>query len=52
MRLLPYLKILEWVAEGKITVKYKNTKENRADMFTKPLENASFSEHASAIMGW
>ena len=48
-----YLKILEWVAEGKITVKYKNTKENRADMFTiKPLENASFSEHASAIMGW
>ena len=47
-----YLKILEWVAEGKNTVKYKNTKENRADMFTKPLENASFSEHASAIMGW
>ena len=23
-----YLKILEWVAEGKIIVKYKNTKEN------------------------
>ena len=47
-----YLKILEWVAEGKIIVKYKNTKENRADMFTKPLENALFNEHAGAIMGW
>ena len=47
-----YLKILEWVAEGKISVKYKNTKENRADMFTKPLENALFNEHAGAIMGW
>jgi hypothetical protein len=30
----------------------KNTKENRADMFTKPLENALFNEHAGAIMGW
>ena len=29
------LKILEWVSEGKIVVKYKNTKENRADMFTR-----------------
>ena len=47
-----YLKILEWVAEGKIVVKYKNTKENRADMFTKPLEHLSFNEHASAVMGW
>ena len=47
-----YLKILEWVAEGKIIVKYKNTKENHADMFTKPLESAVFDSHAGAIMGF
>ena len=47
-----YLKILEWVAEGKIIVKYKNTKENHADMFTKPLESASFDMHAAKIMGF
>ena len=47
-----YLKILEWVAEGKIIVKYKNTKENHADMFTKPLESATFDMHAAAIMGF
>jgi hypothetical protein len=47
-----YLKILEWVAEGKLIVKYKNTKENRADMFTKPLESAAFDLHAGAIMGF
>ena len=47
-----YLKILEWVAEGKLVVKYKNTKENHADMFTKPLESAAFDLHAGAIMGF
>ena len=46
------MKILEWVAEGKIVVKYKNTKENHADMFTKPLESAVFDHHAGAIMGF
>ena len=47
-----YLKILEWVAEGKLVVKYKNTKENHADMFTKPLESAAFDLHVGAIMGF
>ena len=47
-----YLKMQEWVAEGKIQVKYINTDENRADMFTKPLDRATFEKHASGIMGW
>ena len=47
-----YLKMQEWVAEGKIKVKYINTDENRADMFTKPLDRATFEKHASGIMGW
>ena len=47
-----YLKTLEWVSEGKIVVKYKNTKENRADMFTKALDQATFEEPAGSIMGW
>ena len=47
-----YLKIQEWVAEGKIKVMYINTTQNRADMFTKPLEREVFERHASAIMGW
>jgi hypothetical protein len=33
-------------------VKYINTDENRADMFTKPLDRATFEKHASGIMGW
>ena len=44
------LKILEWVSEGKIVVKYKNTKEKRADMFTKALDQSTFEEHAGSIM--
>ena len=47
-----YLKMQEWVAEGKIQVKYINTDENRADMFTKPLDRATFECHAGKIMGW
>ena len=47
-----YLKIQEWVAEGKIKVMYINITQNRADMFTKPLEREVFERHASAIMGW
>ena len=47
-----YLKMQEWVAEGKIKVKYIKTDENRADMFTKPLDRATFEGHASGIMGW
>ena len=39
-----YLKMQEWVAEGKIKVKYINTDENRADMFTKPLDRATFEK--------
>ena len=46
-----FLKIREWVAEGNIVVKYKNTKDNRADLFTKPLAPADFDRHADAIMG-
>ena len=47
-----YLKMQEWVAEGKVKVKYIKTDENRADMFTKPLDRATFEGHASGIMGW
>ena len=47
-----YLKMQEWDAEGKIKVKYIKTDENRADMFTKPLDRATFEEHAAGIMGW
>jgi len=47
-----YLKMQEWVAEGKIQVKYIKTDENRADMFTKPLDRATFEYHAAGIMGW
>ena len=47
-----YLKLQEWVAEGKIKVKYIKTDENRADMFTKPLDRATFEYHAGGIMGW
>ena len=47
-----YLKMQEWVAEGKIKVKYIKTDENRADMFTKPLDRATFEGHAAGIMGW
>ena len=47
-----YLKIQEWVAEGLIRVVYKRTDQNRADMFTKPLDREPFERHASAIMGF
>ena len=47
-----YLKMQEWVAEGKIKVKYIKTDDNRADMFTKPLDRATFEGHAAGIMGW
>ena len=39
-------------AGDEIKVKYINTDENRADMFTKPLDRATFEKHASGIMGW
>ena len=45
-----YLKIREWVAEGHLVVKYKNTADNRADMFTKPLVAEDFCRHRDAIM--
>jgi hypothetical protein len=47
-----YLKMQEWVAEGKIAVKYVKTDENRADMFTKPLDRETFETHASGLMDW
>ena len=46
-----YLKIREWVVEGHIVVKYMNTTDNHADLFTKPLAPADFSRHVDAIMG-
>ncbi len=45
-----YLKIREWVAEGHIVVKYMNTTDNHADLFTKHLESADFSRHVDAIL--
>ena len=47
-----YLKIQEWVAEGLIRVVYKQTDQNRADMFTKPLDREPFERHAMSIMGF
>ena len=46
-----YLKIREWVAEGHIVVKYKNTKDNHADVFTKPLVAEDFDRHIDSLMG-
>ena len=46
-----YLKIREWVAQGEIVVKYVATKDNHADVLTKPLDAASFRRHADALMG-
>jgi hypothetical protein len=46
-----YLKIREWVAEGHIVVKYKSTRDNHADLFTKPLAPDDFERHVDAIMG-
>jgi hypothetical protein len=46
-----HLKIREWVAEGHLVVKYKNTNDNHADVFTKPLKSEAFRHHIDAIMG-
>ena len=46
-----YLKIRDWVAEGHIVVKYKNTTDNRADVFTKPLAAEDFDRHMNSLMG-
>ena len=46
-----YLKVRELVALGEVTVKYVPTRDNPADVLTKPLDLADFSRHAQALMG-
>ena len=46
-----YLKLREWVAAGHIDVRYKNTEDNRADLFTKPLMPEPFCRHRDALSG-
>lgn len=43
-----YLKILEWVAERHILVKFKKTSANRADQFTKAFPPDLFNDYISA----
>ena len=44
------LKVREWVMEGHLVVKYVKTDDNRADLFTKPLDKEPFWRHVDAIM--
>ena len=46
-----YLKVRELVADGEIVVKHDPSKENHADMFTKPLDFEEFNSHFSALSG-
>ena len=46
-----YLKIREWVAQGEIVVKYKETDANTADVLTKSLERVPFERHCATLGG-
>ena len=46
-----YLKVRELVADGEIVVKHVSSRENHADMFTKPLDHEDFGSHFSALSG-
>ena len=46
-----YLKVRELVAQGEMVVEYVPTDLNHSDVLTKPLDQASFSRHISALTG-
>jgi hypothetical protein len=46
-----HLKIREWVHQGEITVKYRETAHNHADLLTKPLDVTTYRRHADAMFG-
>ena len=45
-----YLRIREWVAAGKIEVRYVATASNAADALTKPLDVKTFERHVATLM--
>ena len=45
-----HLKIREWVALGEIEVRYIDTKQNPADILTKPLDAATFERHVDTLL--
>ena len=45
------LKLREYVADGHIEVKYIDTRNNAADMLTKPLPREDFERHLAALAG-
>ena len=46
-----YLKVRELVASGDITLKFVASLSNPADVLTKPLDSASFSQHVLSLTG-
>jgi hypothetical protein len=42
----------QYVARGEVTIHYVETKNQRADIFTKPLAESDFQRHRESIMGW
>ena len=46
-----YLKVRELVADGEVVVKHVPSKENHADMLTKPLDFEEFNLHFTALSG-
>jgi hypothetical protein len=44
-----YHSVREWVARGLISPTYVNTKENVADLFTKPLPGPVFAQHRASM---
>ena len=49
---LVYHHFRSFVREGKITVHHVGTKEQNANLLTKPLDQNFFLRHRKEIMGW
>jgi len=49
---IKYHHFREHVRRGTITVEYTNTKDQVADIFTKPLALDLFSKHRKTLLGW
>ena len=46
-----HLKVRELVADGEVVVRHVPSKENHADMLTKPLDFEEFNLHFTALSG-